>query len=301
MASPFRTAEHERLASAPAGRPGDWKAIGPYVSERAWGTVREDYSADGDGLGVLPARPRPLARLPLERGRPGRRLRRRPAPVPRARVLERARPDPQGADLRPDRRRGQPRRGRQGVLVVPRRDADRTRGCAGATTTRRPSSRTRGCARRTRGAAGDEPRVRAARHRRLRRRPLLGRSTVDYAKAAPRRHLHAHPRRATPGPRPPTLHVLPTLWFRNRWSWERRRRAARDPRCRTRRRRARIAEEERLGRWRLVAGPIRPARRRRCSSARTRRNAARLFGRAGADAVPEGRHQRPRRRRRARP
>jgi len=47
MASPFRTAEHERLAAAPAGRPGEWKAIGPYLSERAWGTVREDYSADG--------------------------------------------------------------------------------------------------------------------------------------------------------------------------------------------------------------------------------------------------------------
>ena len=32
--------------------------------------MREDYSPDGDGLGVLPARPRALARLPLGRGRP---------------------------------------------------------------------------------------------------------------------------------------------------------------------------------------------------------------------------------------
>ena len=36
-------------------------------------------------------------------------------------AVERQRPDPQGADVRADQRRGQPRRGRQGVLVVPRR------------------------------------------------------------------------------------------------------------------------------------------------------------------------------------
>ena len=41
-------AEQLRIDSAPAGRPGDWKAIGPWLSERSWGTVREDYSADGD-------------------------------------------------------------------------------------------------------------------------------------------------------------------------------------------------------------------------------------------------------------
>ncbi len=54
MASPSGTAEHERIASAPAGRPGEWKAIGPYVSERAWGTVREDYSADGEAWQYFP-------------------------------------------------------------------------------------------------------------------------------------------------------------------------------------------------------------------------------------------------------
>ena len=73
---------------------------------------------------VLPAaRPRPLPGLPVGRGRPRGLLRRRAAAVPRPRAVERSRPDPEGADLRPDRRRGQPRRGRQGVLVVPRRAA----------------------------------------------------------------------------------------------------------------------------------------------------------------------------------
>jgi hypothetical protein len=39
-----KTTEHERLADTQA----DWKRWGPYLSERAWGTVREDYSASGD-------------------------------------------------------------------------------------------------------------------------------------------------------------------------------------------------------------------------------------------------------------
>ena len=42
-----------------------WYQWGPYLSERAWGTVREDYSAGGRGVGLLPTRPCPLARLPL--------------------------------------------------------------------------------------------------------------------------------------------------------------------------------------------------------------------------------------------
>jgi hypothetical protein len=33
---------------------GDWYQWGPYVSERQWGTVREDYSADGEAWGYLP-------------------------------------------------------------------------------------------------------------------------------------------------------------------------------------------------------------------------------------------------------
>jgi hypothetical protein len=33
---------------------GEWYRWGPYVSERQWGTVREDYSADGDAWDYLP-------------------------------------------------------------------------------------------------------------------------------------------------------------------------------------------------------------------------------------------------------
>jgi hypothetical protein len=45
--------ERRRLAAADAGT-ADWRAWGPYVSERAWGTVREDYSASGDAWNSFP-------------------------------------------------------------------------------------------------------------------------------------------------------------------------------------------------------------------------------------------------------
>lgn len=47
------TAEHKRLKES-ADREADWKNWGPYVSDRAWGTVREDYSADGSAWDYFP-------------------------------------------------------------------------------------------------------------------------------------------------------------------------------------------------------------------------------------------------------
>ena len=47
------TAEHERLAEDRSGAV-DWRRWGTYLSERAWGTVREDYSADGDAWSYFP-------------------------------------------------------------------------------------------------------------------------------------------------------------------------------------------------------------------------------------------------------
>jgi hypothetical protein len=37
-----------------ARREKNWKRWGPYLAERQWGTVREDYSADGDAWGYFP-------------------------------------------------------------------------------------------------------------------------------------------------------------------------------------------------------------------------------------------------------
>jgi len=45
----WKTAEGQRLAT-----PGPWRRWGPYTSDRQWGTVREDYSADGDAWNYLP-------------------------------------------------------------------------------------------------------------------------------------------------------------------------------------------------------------------------------------------------------
>jgi hypothetical protein len=47
------TAEQQRLADD-ATRKANWKRWGPYLSERQWGTVREDYSADGNAWDYLP-------------------------------------------------------------------------------------------------------------------------------------------------------------------------------------------------------------------------------------------------------
>ena len=59
-ATPKDTAEHGRLAEA-TGRAEDdlfdanpWYEWGPYLAERAWGTVREDYSADGNAWASFP-------------------------------------------------------------------------------------------------------------------------------------------------------------------------------------------------------------------------------------------------------
>src|SRR5437588_1112411 len=47
-----QTAEGRRLEEARQG--AAWRRWGPYVSDRQWGTVREDYSADGDAWEYFP-------------------------------------------------------------------------------------------------------------------------------------------------------------------------------------------------------------------------------------------------------
>ncbi|MGC2742107.1 MAG: glucosidase, partial [Candidatus Angelobacter sp.] len=47
------TAEEGRLRESP-DHTAPWRIWGPYVSERAWGTVREDYSATGDAWDYFP-------------------------------------------------------------------------------------------------------------------------------------------------------------------------------------------------------------------------------------------------------
>jgi len=58
---PARRPSHDRAANAEARRleedrrrEKNWKRWGPYLPERQWGTVREDYSADGDAWRSFP-------------------------------------------------------------------------------------------------------------------------------------------------------------------------------------------------------------------------------------------------------
>ncbi len=61
-ASPAAEAERLRTVRAASARPGrpvpatdpTWATWGPYVAERAWGTVREDYSPDGTAWEAFP-------------------------------------------------------------------------------------------------------------------------------------------------------------------------------------------------------------------------------------------------------
>src|SRR2546428_331192 len=47
------TREDQRLEDLRQGK-AQWKRWGPYLSERQWGTVREDYSANGTAWEYFP-------------------------------------------------------------------------------------------------------------------------------------------------------------------------------------------------------------------------------------------------------
>ncbi len=51
--TPAQTKEHERLKQKSGGGIPPWRRWGPYLSERAWGTVREDYSPNGGAWDYL--------------------------------------------------------------------------------------------------------------------------------------------------------------------------------------------------------------------------------------------------------
>src|SRR4026208_2144180 len=48
------TQEHQRLREPFTSAVRPWHHWGPYVSERSWGTVREDYSSNGDAWNYFP-------------------------------------------------------------------------------------------------------------------------------------------------------------------------------------------------------------------------------------------------------
>ena len=212
------TAEHARLATSTYREPGEWKSDRPVrerarVGHRARGLQRRRQRVE-----LLSVRTRALARVSLERRRPCRHLRSGAAHVFRAGVLERPRSVSEGTHLRsrpaPKVITAKTPRSTGGTSM-PRRPH---RGCNGAITIRRPNFRTRGLREENARRDAHAARVRAGTHRRV-RRDVTGRSSVDYAKAAPS-DVCVRIRIRNAGPEAAELHVLPTLWFRNRWAWE---------------------------------------------------------------------------------
>ena len=116
------TAEHVRLDEA-REKAVPWKQWGPYLSERQWGTVREDYSESGDAWNYFSHdQARSRAYRWGEDGIAGISDQKQRSASPG--VVERQGPDPQGTPLRVDQQRGQSRRRCQGVLFLPRQHAD---------------------------------------------------------------------------------------------------------------------------------------------------------------------------------
>jgi hypothetical protein len=207
--------ELARLRAADQGREA-WRAWGPYLSERAWGTVREDYSEHGtawdyfphdqarsrayrwneDGLaGVCDERQTFCLALALWNGRD---------PILKERIFGLAGPE-----------------GNHGE------DAKECWWYTDSTPTHSWMSWRYHYPQ----AAFPYDELRAVNAERGRDEPefeLLDTGvfdddrywvvTVDYAKASPT-DLCAVVTVANRGPEEATLHVLPTLWFRNTWAW----------------------------------------------------------------------------------
>ena len=276
------SAEHARLAEGSAAAAGgDWKFLGPYLAERAWGTVREDYSADGDAWRYFPfdhARSRAyrwsedgLAGL-CDRGQRlcfalsfwnGR------DPILKERIFGLSGPE-----------------GNHGE------DAKEYWWYLDAT----PTASWLSWRYHYPQAEFPYERLRQENASRTRDEPefeLLDTGvfegdrywqiTADYAKAAPDDVLIRIIARNM-GPEPADLHLLPTLWFRNRWSWEDGvpKPVIRDASNETGS--LVLAEDERLGAWKLAAGPDPMGRPPTLLFCENESNVPKLFG--GAPSTP---------------
>jgi len=216
MANPLPVGPERVRIEEDAQREKNWKRWGPYLSERQWGTVREDYSADGDVwayftheharsrayrwgedglLGICDRECRLCFAIALWNGRD---------PFLKERLFGLTGPEGNhGEDVK------------ECYFYL---DSTPTHSWMRALY-KYPQ------------AEFPYERLRAENARRGRTEPefeLLDTGVFDgeryfdvearYAKAAPD-DLCIEIAIANRGPEPATLHVLPTLWFRNNWSW----------------------------------------------------------------------------------
>ena len=204
--------------------------MGPLPERAAVGHGPRGLQRRRQRLGLLHPRPGALASLPVGRGRARRPLRRQAAAVLRAGVVERARSDPEGAPVRTHQQRGEPRRGRQGVLLLHRQHAHPL--------VHEVSLQVPAAGVSLPGPDRDQPRDDRAKSSST-SCSIPASSTqdryfdvfVEYAKDGPEDilvRITVHNR----GPEAARLRVLPTLWFRNTWSWGE---ASRSRRCAKRR------------------------------------------------------------------
>ena len=196
-----------------------WRLWGPYLAGRQWGTVREDYSADGDAWGYFPfEQAEARAYRWGEDGLGGI--------CDRFGFLNFSVALWNGQDSRLKERlfgltnpRGQPRRGRQGVLVGGRRHARPTPTANGSTATRRRPFPTTELREQNRRRDRGQPEYELADTGVLAEDRFFD-VTVSYAKAAPD-DICIRITATNHGPDPAPLHLLPQLWFRNTWDWGR--------------------------------------------------------------------------------
>jgi hypothetical protein len=281
-----RSAEQARLTDATLDEPGRWRLLGPYLSERAWGTVREDYSPDGtaweyfphdharsrayrwsdDGLaGLCDLEQRLCLALAFWNGRD---------PILKERIF-----------------------GLTGNEGNHGEDAKEYWWYVDGTPT---ASWLRW---RYHYPQAPFPYARLVEENRRRGRAdrefelvdtgvfdggAYWEIVADYAKATPddvclRLSIRNAGREAA------ELHVLPTLWFRNRWSWDGEsvrpsvRAASPAPGGLA----VAVAEEEKLGRWLLAAAPDAAGRMPELLFCENETNAPRVFGAAASTPYPK--------------
>jgi hypothetical protein len=281
-----RTAEHARIAESTTSAPGRWKAFGPYLSERAWGTVREDYSADGkawayfpfeharsrayrwneDGLaGICDLNQHLCFALAFWNGRD---------PFLKERLFGLSGPQGNhGEDVK------------EYWWYV---DATPTASWLSwryhYPQSEFPYARLRAeNARRSR----DDPEFELA-DTGIFDADRYWQIVAEYAKATPY-DVCMRLRIRNAGPEPAELDVLPTLWFRNRWSWEKgeQRPSIAAAVAATAAAATAIADDDVIGRWRLTAGSDPRGRVPELLFCENDTNVARLFGAAGGTPYPK--------------
>ena len=296
------TAEGDRVAGFGKLEDGlrqssPWYAWGPYVSERQWGTVREDYSQDGDAWNYLPFdHARSRAYRWGEDGLAGF------SDIHQQLCLGLALWNGRDAFLKerlfgltgPEGNHGEDVKEHWWYLdALPSHAWNRWR-------YHYPQ------------ATFPYERLRLENSRRDRRSPeyeILDTGVFDqdrywitevaYAKSDDAHELLIEITATNVGEDAETLHVLPTAWFRNTWSWEN---GAPKPvmklgRQRRRRHRAPLPRRSRAARGHRRRRRVRQQRHPDAAVLRERDQRAAALRLPAGDALPQGRHQRPRGRR----